>query len=290
MKSAILAIVMGFSCVHPLFACHIDPNPVWTLTGFQNPESAYYDSETDTIYLSNVAGDATAKDGNGFISTLSPDGKVKKLFWIGGLDGPKGIRIFKGKLYVSDIHRVVVIDIAKRKILKKIVISKSKFLNDIAVDVRETVYVSDTLNNVIYAISAKGEIKKFLSGPQTEGPNGLLVEGGDLLIAGWGKKTKSDFSSETPGRLLKVNLMTKEIKAVTPEPFGHLDGLEKDQHGDWILSDWMAGKIIHVDGSGGIRDLIALHQGTADIGFVPKDGLVIVPQMKESTVTAYRLK
>lgn len=286
----LISAIFSIAASMPAQACHIDPQAAWNATGFENPESAHYDAVTNTIYVSNVSGDAATKDGKGFISTLSPDGKVKELHWIDGLNAPKGIRVLSGKLYVSDIDRVIVIDIAKKKIVRKISIPKSKFLNDVVVDPKGTIYVSDMMDNVVYAISSKGVIKKFLTGEQTEGPNGLLLDGESLLIAGWGQKVKSDFSSEAAGRLIKVDLKTKAVQLVTPNVVGHLDGLEKDNHGDWIVTDWMAGKILHIGPKGDVRELIALKQGTADIGFVPATSLVIVPKMVENMVTAYSLK
>ncbi len=287
---SLLTVVIGFLLVTPVLACHIDPNAAWNISGFENPESAHYDAATNIIYVSNVSGEADKKDKKGFISTLSTDGKIKELHWVDGLNAPKGIRVFEGKLYVSDIDRVLVIDIAKKKIVRKVPIPKAKFLNDVTVDSKGTIYVTDTLDNVVYSITQKGIVKKFLVGEKTEGPNGILVEGENIYIASWGKNIKPDFSSETPGRLLKVNIKTKAIEAITPNPIGHTDGLEKDQHGDWIVSDWKDGKIIHVSPKGEVRELLALKSGTADIGFVPSGNLVIVPQMKENTVTAYRLQ
>jgi len=38
------------------------------------PESVCFDAGRNVIYVSNVAGSPTDKDGNGFISKVSPDG------------------------------------------------------------------------------------------------------------------------------------------------------------------------------------------------------------------------
>ena len=44
---------------------------VWSLDGFQAPESALLDSERSVLYVSSVAGEPNAKDGVGFISKVS---------------------------------------------------------------------------------------------------------------------------------------------------------------------------------------------------------------------------
>ena len=52
---------------------------VWTLDGLETPESVLFDEERDVLYVSNVGGEPTVKDGNGYISRVSPDGKMQEL-------------------------------------------------------------------------------------------------------------------------------------------------------------------------------------------------------------------
>src|SRR5262245_49603124 len=67
------------------------PQQVWELTGLEAPESALPDPTGEVIYVSNVVGAPDAKDGNGYISRVSPDGKVLEQRWAVGLDAPKGL-------------------------------------------------------------------------------------------------------------------------------------------------------------------------------------------------------
>jgi hypothetical protein len=108
---------------------------VWSLGGFKEPESALFDPQRNIIYVSNIAGEATAKDGVGFISKVSPDGKLIELEWIKGLNGPKGL-VMKGsdKLYVSDIDQLVEIDVDKGVVSNRWKAEGAQFLNDTAVD------------------------------------------------------------------------------------------------------------------------------------------------------------
>ena len=63
-------------------------NEVWSLSGFKAPESVLLDSQRNVLYVSNVAGEANAKDGVGFISKVSPDGKMIEAEWVKGLKMP----------------------------------------------------------------------------------------------------------------------------------------------------------------------------------------------------------
>ena len=91
---------------------------VWETTGFKNPESVLPDPGGEFAYVSNVDGQPTEKDGKGFISKISlKDGTVIAPQWATGLNGPKGMALVKGRLYVSDIDRLVEIDTETGKIV-----------------------------------------------------------------------------------------------------------------------------------------------------------------------------
>jgi hypothetical protein len=68
-----------------------EPQKAWEASGFKQPESAVYDKATGAIYVSNVNGDPTQKDGNGFISKVGTDGKVSAAEWVKGLNSPTGL-------------------------------------------------------------------------------------------------------------------------------------------------------------------------------------------------------
>ena len=93
-------------------------NPVFRITeGIATPESVLYDEANDRYLVSNINGKPDAADNNGYISELSPDGKVVKEKFISGgvgkvkLDAPKGSGISGGVLYVSDINVVRLFDL-----------------------------------------------------------------------------------------------------------------------------------------------------------------------------------
>src|SRR5262252_6673881 len=87
--------------------------PLWSVTeGMDSPESVYYDAGSGFIFSSQIGGDAAAKDGNGRIVKLTIDGKVVDTKWAKGtLNAPKGLRAYRGMLFVADIDEVVGFDI-----------------------------------------------------------------------------------------------------------------------------------------------------------------------------------
>jgi sugar lactone lactonase YvrE len=265
------------------------PAEVWRVAGLSNPESVLFDPAANVLYVSNVAGDPAAKDGKGFISRLSTDGKVLDREWVTGLDAPKGLAQVGDKLYVTDIDRLVAIDVKSGAVAQRYPAAGAKFLNDAAADARGRVFVSDMVNNQIWLLDGD-QFAVWLDDAKLENPNGLKVADDKLIVASWGVM-KPDFSTEVPGHLLSVDLKDKKISDLgDPKPVGNLDGLEPDGAGGWYLTDWVAGGLFHAAADGRAGQLLDLPQGSADIGIMPAGNLVLVPMMNEGDVVAYRMQ
>jgi len=287
-RHALVAILL------PLAAVVAEAGPreatkLWETGGFKNPESALFDDAGAIVYVSNVNGEPTGKDGNGFLSKVAPDGKVVTMEWVTGLDAPKGLAKVGDKLYVSDIDKLVEVDIATGKVLNRYEAKDAKFLNDVAADSAGNVYVSDMATNTIWRLSG-GTFDVFLKNDNLESPNGLLVEGDTLLVGAWGVMTDG-FATNVPGHLKKVGLADKSI---TPHgdgsPIGNLDGLEPFGDGAYLVSDWMTGKVIRIGRKGKARVLLELGQGAADLGYDPKTATAFIPQMKTGMLYGYKIE
>jgi hypothetical protein len=294
MKLLPLVVFTLLSCMlSPVASAAADvkmPPVVWSLTeGIEAPESAYFDTKSGFVFLSQIGqGGGKADDGDGWISKLTPDGEMLENKWVTGLSAPKGIRVHDGTLWVSDITRLVAIDIATAKITRKIEIPDARFLNDVAAGPDGTIYVSDMVAGVVYA-HHEGQTRVFAKGAAMEHPNGLLVHQGRLLLAGWGKNLKDDFSTDPVGRLLSIDLKSMKRRVITPKPLGNLDGLEVDGKGGYLVTDWRAGKVFHITGKGRATEILSLPQGTADHAYIVERRLLILPRMKDNTVSAHDL-
>src|SRR5690606_5330285 len=127
-----------------------------TDTVFTGSESTLYDPSADIIYVSNGNTKAGDKDNDGFISAINTDGTIRDLRWVeGDLHAPKGMALLDGKLYVSDIDAVKVIDVASATIEKTIPVEGAVFLNDVATDGQQ-IFVSDTRTGSVYAMATDG--------------------------------------------------------------------------------------------------------------------------------------
>src|SRR6266700_3216321 len=134
------------------------------------PESVLYDAKGQQLYVSNIDGkDPGAKDGIGSVGKVGLDGKIINVDWVTGLNSPKGLGLFGDLLYVADVDQVAVIDTKKAAVIQRIPVPGAVFLNDITVDKKGVVYVSDTRTNKVHRVE-KGVVTTFLENLQ--GPNG----------------------------------------------------------------------------------------------------------------------
>lgn len=260
---------------------------VWRAEGLRQPESVLFDPERNVLYVSNVDGGPTDKDGKGYIAKLTPDGKVETAEWVTGLNAPKGLGLYGDRLYVADVDRLVVIDIGTGEISKVYEAPDAKFLNDIAVDKDGRVFVSDTLTDTIYALDGD-TFGVWLNSGDLAAPNGLYADNDKLIVASWGK---GEMMSAKPDHLRTVDLDSKEIANLGDgTPIGNLDGLAPDGNGDFLVTDWVAGALFRVEPSGKAEKLLDLNQGTADLFYRHDEKLVMIPFMNDGVLVAYRLE
>lgn len=260
----------------------------WETTGFKNPESVVYDSKRDLLYVSNVNGKPGDKDNNGSIARVSLNGDIQELDWIAGLNAPKGLAIHDDKLYVADIDTLVVIDIASATVSDRYTVGDAQFLNDVAAADNGDIYVSDMMLNRIHRLQ-DGDFVTWLESDALENPNGLLVQDNRLVVGAWGVMTDG-FATETPGHLKAVSLADKSVSSMgSGEPVGNLDGVEADADGDFYVTDWMSGGLLHIMPDGSAEKLLDLNQGSADHEYIRKKDLLLIPMMNDNKLLAYRV-
>lgn len=249
---------------------------IWTTDSvLKVPESVLADVANQVLYVSNIDGQPAEKDGKGSIGKIGLDGKILETEWIKGLNAPKGMGLFKGKLYVADLTEVVVIDINKRTILEKIIVPDAVFLNDISIDKKGVIYISDSRTCRVHKIE-NGNV--FLLMDKLQGPNGLLATKDGLLILDKGRLLKM----RTDGQLAKL------ADGMDPST----DGIEMVGENEYLVSCW-SGVVYYIHSNGYKTTLIDSRNekiNSADIGYDEKRKIVYIPTFYSNTVSAYRLK
>lgn len=278
-------------CIGTVQASDIKLEKAWeTDAVFKLPESAIYDEKRDVLYVSNINEHGFKRLGNGFISKMTTDGKIIELNWVLGLNAPKGLTISNDKLYASDINELVEIDIESGRILNRYVADGASHLNDVAADDKGHVYVADTFTDSIYRLNSLGMLPRWLTDAGLEAPNGLHVEGDNMIIGSWGFPTDG-FNSKVPGHLKIVSLINKSVKSLgNGKPVGNLDGVESDGKGAYYVTDWIGGKLFHIKANGDAKMLVELSSGAADHEVILEKKLIIIPLMKDNKLVAYKIK
>lgn len=281
---------------------------IWeTPAQFKTPESVIYEPNENVLFVSSIDGAPDGKDKQGFISKISPlNGSIIELSLVTGLDAPKGMAVVNttnnSLLYVSDITDLVEVDVNSGKIINRYNAPGSAFLNDVASDNQGHVYVSDTVTNTIYRLDSKNlgnnsnnnnnaSLQVWLQSPELNGPNGLYVDdtNNKLIVVSFGA------FSNPGGSIRVVDLQNRTISSLGEEgtavPIGGLDGVEADSTGRYYyITDNPAGKLYVVNSNGtGYETLDLQKQGTADLGAILDQNMIIIPMMQDNKLEAFRI-
>lgn len=282
------SVLISFILINSANADTRKPELTWELDGFSNPESVVYDNNLNHLYVSNVNGGPNDKDGNGFISIVSMDGRIITEKWVTGLNAPKGLAQHERILYVADIDELIAIDIDHGRIIDRFKVSDAKFLNDVAAAENGDIYVSDMVLNRIHKLSGS-DFSIWMESDELDNPNGLHLTGDDIVVGCWGKMTDG-FSTEVAGHLKRVSLETKNITSIGDgSPVGNLDGVEGNDEIGFYVTDWLNGGLFHIDAKGVVNKLLEFNQGSADHAFIVEEGMIYIPQMVENKLFAYKL-
>jgi sugar lactone lactonase YvrE len=186
-------------------------------TGFTEPEAVRYDPDQDVYFVTNWGkGDPAAKDNNGAISRMTPDGVIAQLRFIAGgaggvtLHSPRGMTIVGDTLWAVDPDAVRGFNRRTGAPVATVDFSAHKlgFLNDIAAG-PDGLYVTDTGTDRIYRISGR-RVTVALADTAIGNPNGITWDGAgrrfivvpweDSVIKVWTPGSKTERPSSTVWR------------------------------------------------------------------------------------------
>ncbi|MBR59112.1 MAG: hypothetical protein CMH54_13975 [Myxococcales bacterium] len=267
------------------------PKVVIQDVGFETPESVLYDQNSDRYLVSNINGSPFEVDGNGFISRITPDGRVEKLKWIDGqnagvvLNAPKGMALSGDILYIADIDHIRLFNRNTGEAIGSTPIRGATFLNGMATGPDDTVYVSDSGlttdfkpsgTDAIYALK-EGQFRTVIKAPDLGRPNGLVVHKNTIWCVTF--RTGELFSVTTEGEKGPSRKMPK----------GGLDGLIKIHDGRLLFSSWGGSAIYAGKPEGSFRAILMGLPNAADIGFDPQRNRVLIPLFNANRVELRKL-
>ena len=233
----------------------------------RNPESALYDPKSNSLYVSST--------GSGSVVRMDAQGKVIQKDWITGLHSNMGSALYNGFFYTTDPKGINVVDVNKASIVKLIPVDSAQMLNDVAVDSKGIIYVSDTRAAKVYRIE---DDKATVYLENIQGANGLLTVNSDLYVLG----------STT---FLKVNA-NKEVTKIADGFESGLDGIVMVADNEFIISNYH-GVLWYISADGSRQLLLDTRSQrimSNDISYDSKTKTLFVPSYMTNRIIAYRVK
>ena len=267
----------------------------------KTPESVRYDADVDAFFISNINGNPSQKDGNGFIARVDAanTSAPATMFIEGGKNGvtlnaPKGMAIVGDTLWVADLDAVRAFNKRTGAPIASVDL-RSKgavFLNDVAAGPDGAIYITDTGvkfdasgamthpgPNQIFRLSGRTASLAIKSDSALKGPNGITWDAANsrFIVVPFDDKTvvawKAGDSTVTP---------------VVSGPGGY-DGVEILADGRILVTSW-ADSAVHAISNGAITKVVANVEGPADIGIDTKRNVVAVPKFMAGKVEYFSIR
>lgn len=170
------------------------PTLVTTLTGFEGPESVYYDADQDVWFVSSFTGDAGERDANGTVARVDGESfAVVDFTWAEAtaehpFHAGRGMTIQGDTLWVADLdgvhgfHR----ESGEQLVFVDLSALEPGFLNDVAASDDGTVWVTDTGGQSLIQVRPEAGVEVDIAA-RLGSPNGILwdSEAQGFWIAPW---------------------------------------------------------------------------------------------------------
>ena len=254
-----------------------------TVDSLEAPEAARFDPGLGVYFVSNINGSPLGKDGNGFISRLTRDGKVDSLRFIAGgrggvvLNAPKGMAIQGDTLWVADIDAARAFDKRTGKPITSVSVPDARFLNDAALGPDGAIYLTDSggekapgTHRVFRLANRKPTVALTFAGEP--GPNGITWDSAAsrFVIVPFGAKSIFQWAAGD-----------SSATVITDGPGDGMDGVEPLGDGRLLITAWSDSSLFVLD-AGKITKLLGGLPGPADIGLDRERGRIAVPLLTEN--------
>lgn len=262
--------------------------------GFDTPDSVVHDTVADVYLVSNVQGAPLAKDGNGYIARVAPDGSMQRHWIQGGSNGvtlhaPKGMALRGDELWVADIDVLRSFDRRSGAVRGEVAVPGATCLDAVSVAPDGRIFVTDTgldaelrptgtdaIWQVVVAADAVGgaaaaTVAPLVRGSELGQPHGLVARDGGVFVVSWRDGTFYQIDYR--------GVRTDLGKA----PAGQLDGLARVE-GDaastapaWVATSWSGQCVYRFDLTGGVSRVGGTFEQPAGCAFDGKRRLLLLP-------------
>lgn len=239
---------------------------------YSNPESAVWNAGDNCWYISNAdAGQIIKRDASGNLS----------IFKSGISPNPYGIDIIGNTIFACCGSSIYGYDLSSATQVFNINTGAS-FLNGICHNSAGFIFASDFSGKKIYRVSTEGNTYNIMAQGLVQSPNGLLLEpeNNRILIVNWGNNAP----------IKALSLSDSTVTVVSNTTYSNLDGITKDNAGNYYVSSWGASGILKFSSDFQSSELIfsGISQ-PADIDYSPITDTLAVPATGNDDVYFYDL-
>lgn len=268
------------------------------IDSLQTPESVLWDAAQDVYFISNINGNASVKDNNGFISRVKPDSGVESLRFIEGgkngvtLNAPKGLTLRGDTLWVTDIDAVRAFNAKTGKPLGMVDLRAlgAVFLNDDVFGPDGALYITDTGilfdstgtmthpgTDRIFRITANRRVSVAAEGDSLRQPNGITWDatGNRFIVVAFGGPTVFSWK------------LGDKVPTVIAQGPGGFDGVQVVGP-KLLVSSWADSSVSAYENGSEVR-VISGVAGPADFGYDAKRNRVMIPLFTQNRVEIWQL-
>jgi sugar lactone lactonase YvrE len=265
----------------------------------KTPESVRYDADLDAYFVSNINGNPSVKDGNGFIVQVDAGNTSSvKMLVQGGKNGvtlnaPKGLAVVGDTLWVADIDAVRAFNKRTGAVIANIDLRpmKAQFLNDVVAGPDGSIYITDSgllfdakggmthpCKDQIFKITGRKPSIAIKGDSILKSPNGITWDSANkhFVLGAFNDKAVTAWK---PG--------DSTVTQIATGPGGY-DGVEALSDGRILISSW-ADSSVHVIANGAFRKVIGNVEAPADIGVDTKRNVVAVPRFNAGRVEYFAI-
>jgi hypothetical protein len=272
--------------------------------GFAGPGSVLHDPVEDVYLVANANGGRSDKNGDGFVSRVSPLGQVLDLKWLDGaepgvtLHGPGGMAILADTLFVADagclrrFHRVTgqpfrgtCLDPAAAPSDAATTVSDADTtgngptitLSDVATTSWGDLFFSEVdftlAAGAVYIMKSTAEVPQILAtadgtrleGDALGGPRGLCSDEEGLLVVTFGS-----------GELFRVTRGGERIQLLEPSEL-KLHGVLSMGDQGVLVSSWADSAVYLVAPDGSLSVVVPSVETPAAMGYDAERGRILIP-------------
>jgi sugar lactone lactonase YvrE len=278
----------------------VEIKKLFVIEGFGFPETVKYDPALDCFFVSNMVGNSTNKDNNGFISRIDANNPISAERFVGGghnsvvLHGPKGMAIQENVLWVADIDALRGFDTKTGEPVSTIDLKKygAVSLNDLTTHPDGSLYITDPRiifyddgtskrfgEDRIFQVTSDHKVNIAVKGDILTLPNGIewdmvnkrfiIVPFGGTSIFEW-----------RPG---------DSVPTVIGQGVGSYDGIEIMSNGALLVSSLKDGTIYKF--SKGVAEKLITGLGLpGNFGMDTKRRRLAIPLLNADKVEIWKLK